>query len=99
MKFGLDIFEFEATNYTELEFVEKEIEQLTEIWEIKEEWDNKYEVYKDIQFKKLDIIEMSNEAEDIQDKVKALDREVREWGIFNYLKNYLDKFINTMPLL
>jgi len=26
MKFGLDIFDFEATNYKELEFVEKEIE-------------------------------------------------------------------------
>jgi dynein heavy chain len=24
---------------------------------------------------------------------------VREWGIFNHLKNDLDKFINTMPLI
>ena len=42
---------------------------------------------------------MSNEAEDIQDKVKALDRDVREWGIFNHIKNELQRFIDTMPLI
>ena len=41
---------------------------------------------------------MDNDAEDMQDKVKALDRDVREWGIFNHIKNEIDKFRNTMPL-
>jgi hypothetical protein len=38
---------------------------LTEIWEIKDEWDKKYDVYKEITFYELDMIDMSNEAEDI----------------------------------
>jgi len=39
MKPGLDIFEYDALQYTDLLVVERENQLLTEIWELKDEWD------------------------------------------------------------
>ncbi len=39
MKPGLDIFEYDAVQYAELTTVERENQLLTEIWELKDEWD------------------------------------------------------------
>ena len=108
MKFGLEIFDIEPASYPEVARVEDEIAQLTEIWEIKNDWDKQWEIFKEITFYGLDMEKMDNDAEDFQDKVKGLVRmptsgghtsEVRDWGVFNHLKNEIDKFRATMPLL
>jgi len=58
MKFGLEIFDIEPMSYPEVSLVEKEITQLTEIWNIKHEWDKQCGVWKDIKFYDLDIEDM-----------------------------------------
>lgn len=83
----------------EVASVEKEIAQLTEIWQIKEQWDQKWESWKDIRFYDLNIEQMDEEAQDFQDKVKSLSREVHDWGVFHFLKNDIEKFRATMPLI
>ena len=35
MKFGLEIFDIEPMSYSEVKLVEKEIEKITNIWDIK----------------------------------------------------------------
>lgn len=108
MKFGLEIFDIEPASYPEVARVEDEIAQLTEIWEIKNDWDKQWEVFKELKFYDLEMETMDNDAEDFQDKVKGLVRmptsgghtsEVRDWGVFNHLKTEIDKFRATMPLL
>jgi len=108
MKFGLEIFDIEPASYPEVARVEDEIAQLTEIWEIKNDWDKQWEVFKELKFYDLEMEKMDNDAEDFQDKVKGLVRmptsgghtsEVRDWGVFNHLKTEIDKFRATMPLL
>jgi len=39
MKFGLEIFDIEPMSYPEVQLVETEIEQLTNLWMIKDQWD------------------------------------------------------------
>ena len=46
MKFGLEIFDIEPMAYPELSIVEKEITLLTEIWNVKEQWDNEWNRWK-----------------------------------------------------
>lgn len=100
MKFGLEIFEIEPMSYPEVAQVEKEIRFLTEIWECKNDWDKQWESLKDIKFYDLEPDEMEAMAEDkFQDKYRKFDKEVRDWGVFNFLKNEIDKFIRTMPLI
>lgn len=74
MKFGLEIFDIEPATYPELARVEDEIAQLTDIWEIKNDWDKQWEIFKEIKFYDLQMDQMDNDAEDFQDKVKALVR-------------------------
>ena len=42
MKFGLEIFTYEPIAYPELTLVEKEIELLTKVWELKNDWDTQW---------------------------------------------------------
>ena len=42
---------------------------------------------------------MNDEAQDFSDKIKNVDREIRNWGIYDYLKNKIESFLQTMPLI
>jgi hypothetical protein len=68
MKFGLEIFDIEPTAYPEVALVEKEIVQLTEIWEVKRDWDQQWDEWKDVGFYELDFEAMDDVAHDFQDK-------------------------------
>lgn len=64
MKFGLEIFDIEPMAYPEVSLVEKEIAQLTEIWEVKNDWDRQWDAWKDINFANLNIESMDDAAVD-----------------------------------
>lgn len=99
MKFGLDIFIIDHPVYPELSFVEKECTLLEQIWNIKEEWDEKWTKWKDTRFDEIDSNEMNDEAQDFSDKLKNVDREIRNWSIYEQLKNNIESFLQTMPLI
>jgi len=99
MKFGLEIFDIEPMSYPEVQLVEKEIEQLTNIWDIKNNWDKQREVWKDIRFYELEVDVMEDESIEYQQKCRGLDKEVKDWHVFKFLKNDVDKFKLTMPLI
>ena len=90
MKFGLDIFEIEPQNYHELSLVEKEMAQLFEIWGVKQEWDTEWDAWKICSFYDLNIDDMDDRAVEFQEKIKTFDKEVRQWGVFDFLKNKID---------
>ena len=50
MQFGLEIFNIEATKYIELAKVEKHNASLHSIWTIKQEWDNEWNTWKEVNF-------------------------------------------------
>jgi len=62
MKFGLEIFDIEPMAYPELSIVEKEISLLTEIWNVKEQWDNEWNRWKLEKFYDLNIDHMDDKA-------------------------------------
>jgi dynein heavy chain, axonemal len=99
MKFGLDIFNIDHPVYPELSFVEKECSLLETIWNLKEEWDDKWVRWKDTKFDHIDSNEMNDEAQDFSEKLKNTDREIRNWGIYDHLKNKIESFLQTMPLI
>lgn len=99
MKFGLDIFNIDHPVYPELSLVEKDCQLLEQIWNIKEQWDSNWEEWKDVKFDKIDSNAMNDEAQEFSDKLKSVDREIRNWGIYDYLKNRIESFLQTMPLI
>lgn len=110
--FGLEIFDIEAMVYPELSIVEKEISLLTEIWTVKEQWDHEWNSWKQEKFYDLNIDLMSNmflciefhylmddKAVEFQEQIKGFDKEVRQWGVYDFLKNKIDVFRSAMPLI
>lgn len=62
MKFGLDIFEIEPVQYHELAFVEREMNQLGDIWTLKEQWDGEWDAWKVVSFYELLMDDMDDRA-------------------------------------
>ena len=42
---------------------------------------------------------MEDDAYDFILKINALDKDVRDWGVYSFLRNEVQKFRDTMPLL
>lgn len=61
MKYGLDIFDYEHSQYPDLQLVERENELLMKIWKYKADFDNCWNKWKHIQFYKL----IPDEMEDV----------------------------------
>ena len=99
MKFGLEIFDIEPMSYPEVQLVETEIEQLTNLWMIKDQWDKQRELWKDVRFYDLEVDVMEDESIEYQQKCRAQHKDVKDWQVFKYLKNDVDKFKATMPLI
>lgn len=66
---------------------------------MKNEWDKQWEMWKDTKFYDLDIENMEYTAIDFQGKYEGFDKDVKEWGVFTFLKAEIDKFRSTMPLI
>jgi len=42
---------------------------------------------------------MDDRAVEFQEKIKSFEKEVRQWGVYEYLKNKIDQFRTAMPLI
>ena len=99
MQFGLEIFNIEATKYLELAKVEKHNASLYNIWTIKQEWDNEWNDWKEINFQDLDFRMMEERASDILFKVNSLSKEEKKWKVSEVIYDRIYTFLNTLPLI
>lgn len=79
--------------------VEKEIDELKVIWDIKKNWDQKWIDYKEIQFETLAVDLMEGDAEDELQKLRELSKDQKEYKVYEYVQNELKKFVQTMPII
>jgi len=59
--------------------VESENALLTQIWDIKREWDTEWDKWKDINFYRLDCEMLEERADDYLYKLKKMDKQVKSW--------------------
>lgn len=83
----------------ELTTVERENQLLTEIWELKDEWDQNWAVWKDVSFYELKIDDMDEVAVEFIQRLQNSNKDVRHWPIYDFLKNKFFGFRDTMPLI
>jgi dynein heavy chain len=79
--------------------VEKEIDELKVIWDIKKNWDQKWIDYKEIQFETLAVDLMEGDAEDELQKLRELSKDQKEYKVYEYVQNELKKFVQTLPII
>jgi dynein heavy chain len=86
-------------SYPELTTMEREIVLLQDIWGVKERWDGEWNKWKTVHFSELMIDDMDDKALEFQELIRKYEGEVKKWGVFDTLKNRVDNFKATLPLI
>ena len=96
---GLAIFGSKSEEHADLAALNKDLGFLTDIWNITIEWADNWEKWKSGQFEQLEIEELENVAGSFQKRVGKLGRDIKRWKVWEAMKQELDKFRDTIPLI
>ncbi|XP_070711337.1 dynein axonemal heavy chain 2 [Pempheris klunzingeri] len=98
---GLGFFKIEQPPSKGIQTLEKDIDHLQQIWEITQEWNTNWNIWKVEQFVTLQMESMETTAQDMFKKLHKLQRELKDkdWDIFDFSKNKLDQFRCIVPLI
>ena len=102
MIFGFDLFSISYNSPADLDHVDKEIKNLSNIWSLKEDWDQNYKIkVKDIKFKDINCETLEQYADDYIYKLNGLTKEphIKKWGISTFVKQSIENFKAVLPLI
>ncbi|XP_040887758.1 dynein heavy chain 2, axonemal [Toxotes jaculatrix] len=98
---GLGFFKIEQPPSKCIRTLEKDIDHLQQVWEITQEWNANWTIWKVGQFATLRTENMESTAQDMYKKLHKLKRELKdkEWDIVDFSKNKIDQFKRIIPLI
>ena len=96
---GLAIFSIPSTEHKDLSALIKDVDFLTQIWEITIEWKSYWDGWKSGQFADLNTDEMETIAGGFTKKVGKLGRDIKRWRVWEAMKAELDRFKEIVPLI
>eukprot|EP01035_Chromulina_nebulosa_P017108 gene17108-22622_t len=96
---GLSIFKIVSTEHKDLTYINKDIENLTAIWNVLIEFNNHWDNWKTNSFNTLDIIEMESILLNFNKKINKLGRDIKKWKIWEHMKAEIDKLKEILPLI
>ncbi|XP_078020536.1 dynein axonemal heavy chain 2 [Epinephelus lanceolatus] len=97
----LGFFKIEQPPSKSIWTLEKDIDHLQQVWEITQEWNANWNIWKVGQFATLRTESMESTAQDVFKKLHKLQRELKdkEWDIVDFSKNKIDQFKRIIPLI
>eukprot|EP00064_Thunnus_orientalis_P006207 superscaffoldBa00000637_g6223 len=80
---------------------QQDIDYLQQVWEITQEWNTNWNIWKVDQFATLRTENMEGTAQDMFKKLHKLQRELKDkdWDIVDFSKNKIDQFKRIIPLI
>ncbi|KAM9335593.1 LOW QUALITY PROTEIN: dynein axonemal heavy chain 2 [Symphorus nematophorus] len=98
---GLGFFEIEQPPSKSIWALEKDIDHLQQVWEITQDWNANWNIWKVGQFATLRTESMESTAQDMFKKLHKLQRELKdkEWDIVDFSKSKIDQFRRIIPLI
>lgn len=96
---GLSIFGIPSNEHKDLSSVIKDVEFMSQIWNITIDWSKNWNAWKNGQFNDLNVEEMELEVGNYTKKVAKLGRDIRKWKVWESMKEELDRFKETIPLI
>lgn len=95
----MDIFNIIQPPYKELANMEKDLDFLEKIWSQVKEWQGLYNNWKDGAFADIKVEEMEEAAVRLGKNVTKLGRDIKQWAVWTWIKDTIDAFKRTMPLI
>ena len=99
MQFGIKLFKMMVYQLEDITEMDRELELLDEIWDLKAKWDSQWETWKTTRFLDLKVDIMTEVGNGFIERLKELEKSMKNWGVWNALSNSLNIFLNTMPLI
>ncbi|KAI8821286.1 dynein heavy chain and region D6 of dynein motor-domain-containing protein [Fimicolochytrium jonesii] len=99
LKKGLAVFQLEQPPSKDVEFMTNTLELLSQIWTLFEEWNNMYETWRLRPFLTLDAGEVDESVQGFLKRLNKTGREMREWDVFQSLRDRVQHTKRTIPLL
>lgn len=97
MKGGFQVFKINQPRNPDLDYVEKEIENLEKAWGLKDEWERKWDnELKLIRFADFQMEFLEELVDDYIYRVKNFSKEMNKWEVVNSLRTDLDNFKKTL---
>ncbi|XP_071333968.1 dynein axonemal heavy chain 2 [Trachinotus anak] len=98
---GLSFFKIEQPPSKSIRMLEKDIEHLQQVWEITQEWNANWNIWKVGQFTTLQTEDMESTAQEMFKKLHIIKRELKdkEWDIVDFSKGKIDQFKRIIPLI
>jgi dynein heavy chain, axonemal len=99
LKSGIDLFTVEAPVFKEISQNEFDLGLLEVIWNARNEWDTAHADLASTHFKSLKVAEIEELCSAFQKRLSKIDKSVRTWKIWIFLKETLDNFKKLLPLV
>ncbi|XP_054461370.1 dynein axonemal heavy chain 2-like [Anoplopoma fimbria] len=98
---GLGFSETEQPPSKSIRTLDKDIDHLKQVWEITQEWNANWDIWKVGQLSTLQTESMGSTAQDLFKKLHKLQRELKdkEWDIVDSSKNKINQFKRIIPLI
>lgn len=99
LKQGMAIFGIEPPIYKELVITLKDLENVEQVWLLREEWESTWESWKTVKFTDLNTQQMEETAQKFQKRIVKLGREIKHLQVWQDVKEKVDQFKAGMPLV
>ncbi|XP_055012614.1 dynein axonemal heavy chain 2 [Boleophthalmus pectinirostris] len=98
---GLRFFVIEQPPSKIIIALEKEIDYVQQVWEITDDWNAKWNLWKGEQFTSLQTESMESTAQDMYKNLHKLQRELKhkDWNIVTFSKNKIEQFKKIITLI
>ncbi|XP_071957897.1 dynein axonemal heavy chain 5-like isoform X2 [Antedon mediterranea] len=96
---GEELFGLPVTEYPELLQIKKELNLLQKLYSLYNDVIDRVNGYYDILWTDVDIEKINTELVEFQNRCRKLPRALKEWQAFNELRQTIDDFNETCPLL
>ncbi|XP_047186413.1 dynein axonemal heavy chain 2 isoform X2 [Scophthalmus maximus] len=99
--YWLAFFKIEHSRSKCIKTLEKDIQHLQQVWEMAQEWNSRWNIWKVGQFATLQTENMESTAQDTFKKLCKLKRELKDkdWDIVDVFHNKIDQFQRIIPLI
>jgi dynein heavy chain len=99
MQFGVKLFDISAYTPAAIGDIERELDLLDDIWDLKARWDDQWESWKNTRFYDLNVEIMTEIGKEYIEKLKELEKNIKNWGVWTHMTGNLNVFLNTLPLI
>ncbi|CEG44893.1 flagellar inner arm dynein 1 heavy chain beta [Plasmopara halstedii] len=96
---GLKIFNIEEFKNDGFVQTEKDLELLQQIWTLTDEWEVVWASWKNTVFYNIEVDTMESTAAQFYKKVLKYRKEMTDWHVWSSLKNNIEQFRHTLPLI